>query len=64
MSKQHNTFPGEQPEMPIPKKTPEINQPSDPKEPEVPQENPQREPEELPPNISPPEEQPLNPADN
>ncbi|WP_184546136.1 hypothetical protein [Mucilaginibacter sp. FT3.2] len=46
MGKQHDTFPEEKPEMPVPKKTPEINQPSDPKEPDVPQEDPQIVPDE------------------
>jgi len=35
--------------MPVPKETPEINQPNGPKEPEVPQEDPQVVPDELPP---------------
>lgn len=48
MGKKYDTFPGEQSEMPVPKKQPEINQPSDPKEPNVPQENPDKLPEELP----------------
>jgi len=56
MSKQHNTFPNEQPEMPIPKETHEVNQPSDPKEPEIPQEDPQQMPEELPSVNNPPKE--------
>jgi len=49
MGKQHDTFPDEQPEMPVPKETTEINQPNDPKEPEVPQKDPQVVPDELPP---------------
>jgi hypothetical protein len=48
MGKQHNTFPGEQPEMPVPKEVPEVKEPADPKEPEIPQEDPDRVPEELP----------------
>jgi len=49
MGKQHDTFPGEQPEMPVPKETPEVNQPNDPKSPDVPQEDPQVVPNEFPP---------------
>lgn len=60
--KKHNTFPGEQPEMPVPGKQPEIERPNDPREPEIPEEDPQREPEELPPGANPPEEPPLNPG--
>ena len=48
MGKQHDTFPGEQPEMPVPKEQPEVGQPSDPKTPEVPQEDPQIVPDEYP----------------
>jgi hypothetical protein len=48
MGKQHQTFPGEQPEIPAPKKNAEIKQPADPKEPEIPAEDPDRVPEELP----------------
>jgi len=48
MGKQHDTFPGEQPEMPVPGKIPEIKHPEDPKEPEIPQENPEQIPDELP----------------
>jgi hypothetical protein len=58
----HNTFPGEQPEMPAPKKRPEIAQPNDPKEPEIPEEDPEKIPEELPPNVNSPEDPPLNPG--
>jgi hypothetical protein len=50
MGKQHNTFPNEQPEMPVPNQNPEIKQPSDPKEPEIPKEDPQIIPDELPPD--------------
>ena len=63
MSKQHNTFPGEQPVMPARELKPEITRPGDPNEPEIPQENPQREPEEVPPNINPTEDPPLSPSD-
>lgn len=52
----HNTFPGEQPEMPVPGKRPEIEHPNDPKEPAIPQEDPQHEPEEIPPVIIPPKD--------
>ena len=48
MGKQHDTFPGEQPEMPVKKDVPEINVPADPKAPEIPQEDPGRVPDELP----------------
>lgn len=48
MGKEHNTFPGEQPEMPVPKEFPEVNQPQDPHQPAVPQESPGMIPEELP----------------
>jgi|GEM_PF-963093 len=47
MSKQHQTFPGEPSEMPVPKEMPEISQPSDPQEPQIPEEAPIREPEEV-----------------
>jgi hypothetical protein len=56
MGKQHDTFPGEQPEMPVRKDTPEISQPSDPKEPEPPQEDTEQVPDEFPPVNDPPEE--------
>jgi hypothetical protein len=49
MGKQHNTFPGERPEMPVPKEVPEVNRPSDPKQPALPEEDPQIIPDELPP---------------
>jgi hypothetical protein len=49
MGKQHDTFPNEKPEMPVPTETPEVNQPSEPKEPEIPQEDPQIIPDEIPP---------------
>ena len=55
MGKQHDTFPNEQPEMPVPKETPEIRQRSDPKEPVVPKEDPQIVPDEFPPEESSPE---------
>jgi len=61
MGKQHDTFPGEKPEMPVPKKQPEVNQPSDPKEPEVPAEDPQIIPEEYPPEENLPEAFPDQP---
>ena len=48
MGKQHDTFPEEKPEMPVPKETPEFNQPSDPGSREVPKEDPQIQPDELP----------------
>lgn len=48
MGKQHQTFPGEPTEMPVPKEMPEISQPSDPHEPPIPEEAPIREPEEVP----------------
>jgi hypothetical protein len=60
MGKQHDTFPNEQPEMPARKETPEINQPSDPTEPEIPKEDPQVVPDEFPPVNDPPEEGPAN----
>jgi hypothetical protein len=59
MGKQHDTFPGEQPEMPVPKETPEVNQPSDPRQPEVPQENPDNLLQELPPIENPQKGMPL-----
>ena len=62
MGKQHNTVPGEQPEMPVPAERPEINQPFNPKERELPQEDPQELPDELPPVENPPEGPPLNPG--
>ncbi|TSJ41062.1 hypothetical protein FO440_15140 [Mucilaginibacter corticis] len=48
MGKQHDTFPNEQPEVPVPKETPEINRPSDPNPAEIPEEDPQIVPDELP----------------
>ena len=54
--KKHDTFPGEQPEMPVPKVQIEIKQPHDPQEPKVPGEDPQQVPDELPPGESQPEE--------
>ena len=54
--KKHDTFPGEQFEMPVPKVQPEIKQPHDPQEPKVPQEDPRQVPDELPPMESQPEE--------
>ena len=63
MGKQHETFPGEQPEMPGRKEMPEINQPNDPKAPEVPQEDPFRQPQEVPPGNN-PEVAPANPGEN
>jgi hypothetical protein len=53
MGKQHDTFPGEQPEMPVPQETPEVSRPADPSGPETPQEAPQTTPDELPPSESP-----------
>ena len=59
MASKHNTFPGEQQEMPQPQQQPEVNQPSDPKIPETPIENPESIPEELPDENKPREEPPL-----
>jgi len=56
MGKKHDTFPEEQPEMPVPKERPEITEPADPKMPEIPQEDPQQFPDELPPSDLPKEE--------
>lgn len=50
MGKQHDTFPNEQPEMPVPKETPEVNPASEPKTPQIPWEDPQVIPDEVPPN--------------
>jgi len=61
MGKQHNTFPNEQPEAPVPQETPEIKPLADPKEPEVPKEDPQVVPEEFPPEDNPEVEPPGNP---
>lgn len=58
----YSTFPGEQPEMPVPGKQPQIERPNDPREPEIPLEDPQREPEELPPGANAPEDPPINPG--
>jgi cell division protein FtsN len=59
MGKQHDTFPEEKQEMPVPnKETPEINQPSDPDEPEAPQEDLQVVPDEFPPDENSPDESP------
>ena len=56
-------MPVEPDEMPVPQPTPEIKQPSDPKEPEIPQEDP----ENIPPEIAPgetekPEHRPQQPG--
>jgi len=59
MGKKHDTFPGEQPEMPVPQQRPEVSQPSDPHAPEIPQEDPDRVPQELPPEQNPQEDPPL-----
>jgi hypothetical protein len=58
MGKQHDTFPEEKPEMPVPKEMSELNQPSDPATPEVPQEDPQVAPDEFPPDENPRTESP------
>jgi hypothetical protein len=60
MGKQHDTFPEEKPEMPVPKETPEIGQSSDPEEPELPQEDPPIQPDEFPPSETPPMESHVN----
>ena len=59
MGKQHNTFPGERPEMPAQQPRPEISQPADPNVPNIPREDPDRTPQELPPVESPQEDPPL-----
>lgn len=48
MGKQHDTFPGEKPEMPQKRNEPEIKEPADPEEPEIPVEDPEQLPDELP----------------
>lgn len=58
MGKQHDTFPEEKPEMPVPKETPEVNQPSDPQTPDIPQEDPQIVPDEYPAENNPQEAPP------
>ena len=58
MGKQHETFPGEKPEYPVPEENPEISQQEDPQEPEVPQEDPQIIPDEYPPENNPQETPP------
>lgn len=60
--KKHNTFPGEQPEMPGQGNKPEIQRPDDPNEPKVPGEDPDNIPEELPGGPEPDEDLPLNPG--
>lgn len=55
MGKQHETFPGERPEMPVAEHRPEVSQPSDPKWPRVPRQDPQTIPPEVPPGNDPPE---------
>ena len=62
MMTKHKTFPGQQPEMPVPGQKPEVKRPYDPKAPEVPEEDPEHIPEELPPRANPPEDPPLNPG--
>jgi hypothetical protein len=47
--KKHNTFPAEQPEMPVQPERPEIPQPGDPDRREIPKENNENIPDELPP---------------
>jgi hypothetical protein len=63
MGKQHDTFPGERPEIPVRKESPEVDQPSDPQEPDVPQEDPQLIPEEYPAENN-PQEAPSQPGIN
>jgi hypothetical protein len=55
---QKKTFPGEQEEMPVTPRKPEIEQPGDPKSPGIPQEEPERMPPEIPPKQEPPKEVP------
>lgn len=52
MGKQHNTVPNEPAEFPVQPEKPEIQQPSDPGEPQVPEEAPENIPNELPPDES------------
>ena len=61
MGKQHDTFPGEQPEMPVPKERPEVNQLSDPKAPDIPQEDPWVVPDEYTPDENSPATPPTQP---
>ncbi|MFD0792148.1 hypothetical protein ACFQZX_00890 [Mucilaginibacter litoreus] len=49
MSKQHNTIPNEPEEMPERNDKPEINKPADPSMPEIPKEAP----DDIPPEITP-----------
>lgn len=63
MGKQNDTFPGEQPEMPVPKEQPEVRQPSDPQTPDVPQEDPQEVPDEYLPVENTPEAPPVQPGE-
>jgi hypothetical protein len=56
--KKHNTFPGEQEEMPIRHDRPEIQQPHDPPNPEIPEREIEEIPEELPPHEKEPKERP------
>ena len=58
-----HTFPEEQPEMPVEPRRPEIDRPSDPKEPEIPGEDYDNIPQELPGNPQPPHENPPMPPD-
>jgi hypothetical protein len=53
MGKKHDTFPEEQPEMPVRKEIPEVNQPADPRAPEIPEEDPEELPEEFPNTVNP-----------
>ena len=48
--KKHNTFPGEQEEMPVQPDRPEIQRPYDPQEPEIPEKEIEEIPDELPPD--------------
>ncbi|MGF7042713.1 hypothetical protein [Mucilaginibacter lappiensis] len=54
MGKQHETFPGEKPEYPVPEENPEISPQEDPAE----QEDPQIIPDEYPPENNPQETPP------
>ena len=47
--KKYETFPGEQPEIPVRPELPEIEQPRDPNESEILPEAPQKIPDEFPP---------------
>jgi len=59
------TFPGEQEEIPVTPRRPEIERPGEPGNPNIPDEDPHREPAEMPPGTppsTPPQPEPMRPG--